>query len=215
MAVKARKVYAAGPSRRFDRNLVVIGGGSAGWSRPTSPPRSRPESHAGREAQAGRRLPQHRLRALQGADPLGEVAVAHAARASSACRAAPAPTFRFRRGDGARAARGAPTVEPHDSVERYTGLGVDVVEGTAKIVSPWEVEITRHNGARRALSTRSIVIAAGARPFVPPIPGHRGGRLPHLGYRLEPARTARRLVVLGGGPIGCELTQAFARLGAR
>ena len=62
-------------------------------------------------------------------------------------------------------------VEPHDSVERYKSLGVDVAEGSARIVSPWEVEITLQDGSVKRLTTRSIVIAAGARPFVPPIPG--------------------------------------------
>jgi pyruvate/2-oxoglutarate dehydrogenase complex dihydrolipoamide dehydrogenase (E3) component len=106
-------------------------------------------------------------------------------------------------------------VEPHDSAERYTELGVDVIEGTAKIVSPWEVEITRTNGAAQRLSTRAIVIAAGARPFVPPIPG-----IEEVGYLTSDTvwklrRLPRRLVVLGGGPIGSELTQTFARLGAK
>jgi pyruvate/2-oxoglutarate dehydrogenase complex dihydrolipoamide dehydrogenase (E3) component/uncharacterized membrane protein YdjX (TVP38/TMEM64 family) len=100
-------------------------------------------------------------------------------------------------------------VEPHDSVERYTKLGVDVLQGKAKIVSPWEVEI---NGRR--LTTRAIVIAAGARPVVPPIPG-----LEEVGYltsdTLWSMKTLpRRLTILGGGPIGSELAQAFARLGS-
>jgi dihydrolipoamide dehydrogenase len=103
------------------------------------------------------------------------------------------------------------TIEPHDSVERYTGLGVEVITGTAKIISPWQVEIKTAEEIR-IISTRAIVIAAGARPFVPPIPG-----LNDVGYltsdniwllREKPAR----LLVLGGGPIGCELAQAFARL---
>ena len=107
------------------------------------------------------------------------------------------------------------TVEPHDSVERYTELGVDVIEGTAKIVSPWEVEITRNNGAIERLTTRSIVIAAGAHPFVPPIPG-----IEEIGYLTSDTvwdlrQLPRRLVVLGGGPIGSELTQTFARFGAK
>jgi pyruvate/2-oxoglutarate dehydrogenase complex dihydrolipoamide dehydrogenase (E3) component len=114
-----------------------------------------------------------------------------------------------------RVQRVVKTVEPHDSVERYTGLGVDVIEGSAKIVSPWEVEFVRHNGATGKLSTRSIVIAAGARPFVPPIPG-----IEEVGYLTsdnlwELRELPERLLVLGGGPIGCELTQAFARLGSR
>ncbi len=107
------------------------------------------------------------------------------------------------------------TVAPHDSVARYTGLGVDVVEGTARIVTPWEVEITRGDGSVQRLSTRSIVIATGARPAVPPIPG-----LDAVGYLTSDTVWAlrelpRRLVVLGGGPIGSELAQAFARLGAK
>ena len=107
------------------------------------------------------------------------------------------------------------TVEPHDSAERYTELGVDVIAGTAKIVSPWEVDITREDGATQRLSTRAIVIAAGARPFVPPIPG-----IEAVGYLTSDTvwnlrQLPRRLVVLGGGPIGSELTQTFARLGAK
>lgn len=107
------------------------------------------------------------------------------------------------------------TIEPHDSAERYTGLGVDVVHGSAKIVSPWEVDITREDGSVQRLSTRSIVIATGARPFVPPIPG-----IEEVGYLTSDTvwdlhELPKRLVVLGGGPIGAELTQAFARLGAR
>ena len=106
------------------------------------------------------------------------------------------------------------TVEPHDSTERYTELGVEVVQGRAKIVSPWEVDITAEDGSVRRLSTRSIVIATGARPFVPPIPG-----IETIGYLTSDTvwnlrELPQRLVVLGGGPIGAELTQAFARLGA-
>jgi pyruvate/2-oxoglutarate dehydrogenase complex dihydrolipoamide dehydrogenase (E3) component/uncharacterized membrane protein YdjX (TVP38/TMEM64 family) len=109
-------------------------------------------------------------------------------------------------------------VEPHDSVERYTALGVDVVQGYARIVDPWTVEVTQVDGTEQRLTTRSIVIAAGAHPFIPPLPG-----LQDVGYltsdtlwdafaRLEAIPS--RIVVLGGGPIGCELSQAFARLGA-
>lgn len=100
-------------------------------------------------------------------------------------------------------------IEPHDSVERYTGLGVDVMQGSAKLVSPWHVDI---DGT--VLSARSIVIASGAEPFVPPIPG-----LDQTGYVTSDTiwnltELPRRLVVLGGGPIGSELTQSFARLGS-
>ncbi len=105
-------------------------------------------------------------------------------------------------------------IEPHDSVERFTGLGVDVVLGHAKITSPWTVEITTPTG-KQTLSTRTIVIATGARPFVPPIPG-----LDVVGYETSDTiwgltTLPQRLVVLGGGPIGCELAQSFARLGAQ
>ncbi len=105
-------------------------------------------------------------------------------------------------------------VEPHDSVERYTELGVDVIQGSAKIISPWQVEISTDLG-KKVISTRSIVIAAGAKPFVPPIPGVE--KIDYLtsdniwSLREKP----KRLLVLGGGPIGCELAQAFARLGCK
>lgn len=115
----------------------------------------------------------------------------------------------------ARVQRVVAAIEPHDSVERYAGLGVDVVQGHATLTSPWTVEIRRADGGLQTLSTRAIVIAAGARPFVPPIPG-----LQDVGFltsdTLWDLRTLpRRLVVLGGGPIGCELAQAFARLGSQ
>ncbi len=107
------------------------------------------------------------------------------------------------------------TVEPHDSVERYAGLGVDVVLGEAKITSPWTVEITRHDGSRQTLTTRAIVIAAGAAPFVPPIPGIEAVGYVTSDTLWELRELPRRLVVLGGGPIGSELAQAFARLGSK
>ena len=99
-------------------------------------------------------------------------------------------------------------IEPHDSVERYTGLGVDIEQGEAKIVSPYAVEV---NG--KTITTRNIVIATGARPFVPPIEG-----INEVDYftsdNLWDLRTQpKKMVVLGGGPIGSELTQSFNRLG--
>ncbi|MBX9817420.1 MAG: FAD-dependent oxidoreductase, partial [Burkholderiaceae bacterium] len=109
-------------------------------------------------------------------------------------------------------------IEPHDSVERYTGLGVEVLQGYAKIVNPWTVEIALNDGGTQTLTTRNIVIAAGARPFVPPLPG-----LDEVGYVTSDTlwdefakldEVPQRLVVLGGGPIGCELAQSFARLGS-
>ncbi|MBU0883300.1 MAG: FAD-dependent oxidoreductase [Gammaproteobacteria bacterium] len=101
-------------------------------------------------------------------------------------------------------------IEPHDSVERYTGLGVDVIQGEAKILTPWTVEV---NG--QTLSSRNLIIAAGARPFVPNIPGLEQVQA----YTSDTIWTLRQqprwLLVLGGGPIGCELSQAFQRLGSQ
>lgn len=99
-------------------------------------------------------------------------------------------------------------VEPHDSIKRYQGLGVECIEGEARLVSPWEVEV---NGQR--LASRHIVIATGARPLVPKLPGL--DQVPYLtSDSLWQLRTPpRRLLVLGGGPIGCELAQSFAQLG--
>ncbi|EPU3917049.1 FAD-dependent oxidoreductase [Aeromonas hydrophila] len=99
-------------------------------------------------------------------------------------------------------------VEPHDSVARYEGLGVECIQGEAKLVSPWEVEV---NGQR--LASRHIVLATGARPLVPTLPGLE--QVPWLtSDTLWQLRSApRQLLVLGGGPIGCELAQSFALLG--
>ncbi len=100
-------------------------------------------------------------------------------------------------------------IAPHDSPERYAGLGVDVIHGEATLVSPWEVEVDG-----RRISARSLVIATGARPLVPDLPG-----LADSGYLTSDTvwglRTLPpRLLVLGGGPVGCELSQAFARFGS-
>ncbi|ELO1555374.1 FAD-dependent oxidoreductase [Aeromonas hydrophila] len=107
-----------------------------------------------------------------------------------------------------RVARVIKEVEPHDSIERYQGLGVECIEGEARLVSPWEVEV---NGQR--LASRHIVLATGARPLVPTLPGLE--QVPWLtSDTLWQLRTApRQLLVLGGGPIGCELAQSFALLG--
>ena len=105
-------------------------------------------------------------------------------------------------------------VEPHDSVERYSGLGVEVLQGHARMTSPWTVEVKLADGATQTLTTKAIVIAAGASPFVPPIPG-----LKEAGFLTSDTvwgltELPGRLVVLGGGPIGSELAQSFARLGS-
>jgi pyruvate/2-oxoglutarate dehydrogenase complex dihydrolipoamide dehydrogenase (E3) component/uncharacterized membrane protein YdjX (TVP38/TMEM64 family) len=109
-------------------------------------------------------------------------------------------------------------IEPHDSVERYTGLGVDVVQGYARIVNPWTVEITGPQGEMQTLTTRSIVIATGARPFVPPLPGIEAVGVLTSDTMWDALsalpQAPKRVVVLGGGPIGCELSHAMARLGS-
>lgn len=106
-------------------------------------------------------------------------------------------------------------IEPHDSVERFTGLGVDCVKGYARFVDPWTIEI---DGARQ-LTAKSLIIATGAAPFIPPLPGvEDSGYLTSetLWDAMADRPTApNRLVILGGGPIGCELAQAFQRLGSK
>lgn len=105
-------------------------------------------------------------------------------------------------------------VAPHDSVERYSELGVDVILGEAKIVSPWSVEVQTVAG-KQILTTRAIVIAAGARPFVPPIPGLDEAGYLTSGTLWDLRILPKRLLVLGGGPIGCELAQCFTRFGSK
>ena len=119
----------------------------------------------------------------------------------------------------ARIAKVIASIAPHDSVQRYTDLGVDVLQGHARIVNPWVVEVTQPGHDPKRIRTRSIVIAAGAQAVVPDLPG-----LQDVGFATSDTLWAQlatckelpqRIVVLGGGPIGCELGQAFARLGAR
>ncbi len=101
-------------------------------------------------------------------------------------------------------------VEPHDSVERYTKLGVDCIEGEAKIKSPHTVEV---NGKK--LTARSIIIATGAAPAIPKIPGLDQANYLHTENIWDLFKQPKRLVIIGGGPIGCELGQCFARLGTK
>jgi pyruvate/2-oxoglutarate dehydrogenase complex dihydrolipoamide dehydrogenase (E3) component/uncharacterized membrane protein YdjX (TVP38/TMEM64 family) len=212
-AFKARRVYSRWQKpARFDRNVVVIGAGSAGLV----------AAYIAAAVKARVTLVEKQR---MGGDCLNTGCVPSKALIRSAkflSHVGRAAEFGIRRADAdfdfaevmERVQRVIRTVEPHDSVERYTGLGVECLTGEARIVSPWEVEIRTGTG-RRKLSTRSIVIAAGARPFVPPIPG-----VEQVGYLTsdsvwELRELPPRLVVLGGGPIGCELTQCFARFGSK
>ena len=211
--VKARRVYAKWPKpKRFDCNLVVIGAGSAGLV----------TAYIAAAVKAKVTLiEKHRM----GGDCLNTGCVPSKALIRSAkllSHIRRSPEFGIRQAEAEfefaevmeRVQRVIREVAPHDSVERYTGLGVEVIEGAAKITSPWTVDVTTAEGTR-TLTTRSIVIAAGARPFVPPIPG-----LEEVGYLTSDTvwnlRTLpKRLIVLGGGPIGSELTQTLARLGSQ
>jgi pyruvate/2-oxoglutarate dehydrogenase complex dihydrolipoamide dehydrogenase (E3) component/uncharacterized membrane protein YdjX (TVP38/TMEM64 family) len=213
-AVKARRAYARWHRPEgFDRNLVVIGAGSAGLV----------AAYIAAAVKAKVTLVEkHRM----GGDCLNtgcvpSKALIKTARVLSTIRRAKeyglanaVAEFDFAE-VMERVQRVVKAIEPHDSVERYRGLGVDCVQGEAKIVSPWLVEVTLPDGTKKAFATRAIVIAAGARPFVPPIPGiEQTGYLTSdtlWGLRELPVR----LVVLGCGPVGCELAQAFARFGSQ
>ncbi len=216
--IKRRRVYARFTRpRRYDRNMVVIGAGAAGLV----------TSIIGATVKARVTLVEaHKM----GGDCLNygcvpSKALIKSARVADQIRragafglAASEPHVDFR-AVMARVRSVITAIEPHDSVERYTGLGVDVVAGYAKIVDPWTVEIARVDGTVQRLTTRSIVIAAGAEPIVPPLPG-----LEQSGYLTSDTlwdafaqldRVPGRVVVLGGGAIGCELAQALARLGGK
>ena len=198
---------------RFDRNLVVIGAGSAGLV----------SAYIAAALKAKVTLVE---RGRMGGDCLNTGCVPSKALIRTARLVAQigrAGEFGLRNAQAEvdfaaameRVRRVVGEVAPHDSVERYTALGVEVIAGRARIATPWEIDITRTDGSVQRLSTRSIVIATGAEPVIPDVPG-----LAASGYvtsdtvwslRTLPAR----LLVLGGGPIGCELSQAFARLGSK
>jgi len=212
-AIKARKVYAKWPRpKRFDRNLVVIGAGAAGLV----------SAYIAAAVKARVTLiEKHRM----GGDCLNTGCVPSKALIKSArliSQIGRAREYGIRSATAEfdfadvmeRVQRVIRTVEPHDSMERYTELGVECIQGEAKITSPWSVEVKTRDGTR-TLTTRAIVIAAGASPLVPPIPG-----IAEVGYvtsdtMWEMRELPRRLVVLGGGPIGSELTQCFARFGSQ
>jgi pyruvate/2-oxoglutarate dehydrogenase complex dihydrolipoamide dehydrogenase (E3) component/uncharacterized membrane protein YdjX (TVP38/TMEM64 family) len=220
--IHARKVYARWKRpARFDRNMVVIGGGSAGLV----------SAYIAAAVKAQVTLVErHRM----GGDCLNTGCVPskalirtakllHQARKSQAYGIR-AMNAEFDFADVMeRVQRVITEIEPHDSVERYTALGVECLRGEATIRSPWEVEVElagpQEGGAqapqKRTITTRNIVIAAGARPLVPPIPGIDEVGCLTSDTIWELRELPRRLLVLGGGPIGCELAQAFARLGAQ
>jgi len=218
-AVQKRKVYARWANQRpktFDRNLVVIGGGAGGLV----------SAYIAAAVKAKVTLIEaHKM----GGDCLNygcvpskalikSAKLAHQMRhASNYGLSDAAPSFSFK-AVMQRVHDVIKAIEPHDSIERYTGLGVEVLQGYGKLLNPWTVEVALSNGTTQRLTARSIVIAAGARPFVPPLPG-----LDDVGYVTSDTlwnefakldEVPKRLAVLGGGPIGCELAQSFARLGS-
>jgi pyruvate/2-oxoglutarate dehydrogenase complex dihydrolipoamide dehydrogenase (E3) component/uncharacterized membrane protein YdjX (TVP38/TMEM64 family) len=218
--IQKRKVYARWADQRpktFDRNLIVIGGGAAGLV----------SAYMAAAVKAKVTLIEaHKM----GGDCLNYGCVPSKALIKSAKIAHQmrhgaqyglsntAPSFSFKavmqRVHGVNHASA-----PHDCVARYTELGVEVLQGHGKLVNPWTVEVTLNTGQVQRLTARSMVIAAGARPMVPPLPG-----LEDVGYVTSDTLweafaklddIPKRIVVLGGGPIGCELSQSFARLGAQ
>ncbi|CAM3840494.1 Mercuric reductase [Vibrio aerogenes CECT 7868] len=216
--IHARRVYASYPKpKTFDRNLIVIGAGAGGLV----------TAYIAAAVKAKVTLVEaHKM----GGDCLNygcvpSKALIKSAKVAQQIRHAERyglengeSSFSFRR-VMARIQEVIRTVEPHDSIERYTQLGVEVIEGYAQLVDPWTVEIKRHDGEVQRLTSRATVLATGARPFVPPLPG-----IQESGYVTsdtlwdvfaERDQAPARLVVLGGGPIGCELAQSFARLGSQ
>ena len=211
---QARKVYARFKKpASFDRNLIVIGGGSAGLvtayiAAAVKAKVTLVEQHAlGGDCLNTGCVPSKAL--IRSAKFLS-----HVQRAREFGMRSASVDFDF--GEAMeRVQRVIQAIEPHDSVARYTALGVDVAQGRARIVTPWEVEITHPDGRVQRLTTRAIVIAAGARPFVPPIPGLDLVDVLTSDNVWQLRQRPERLLVLGGGPIGSELTQTFARLGCQ
>lgn len=216
--LQRRRVYAKWKRpQKFDRNLIVIGAGAAGLV----------TAYIGAAVKAKVTLIEtHKT----GGDCLNYGCVPSKALIKSARLAhqmchgdkyglkAIVPEFSFSK-VMERVHEVIRTVAPHDSVERYTKLGVEVLEGYACIKDPWTVEVKLHNGDIQRLTTRNIVIATGAQPIVPPLPG-----LDDVGYVTSDTlwdefakkdAPPSRLIILGGGPIGCELAQSFARLGSK
>ncbi|AFT74364.1 FAD-dependent oxidoreductase [Alteromonas macleodii] len=215
--VNRRRVYKGySKPKKFDRNLVVIGAGAGGLV----------TSYIAAAVKAKVTLVEA---GEMGGDCLNygcvpSKAIIKTAKVANQMRHADSyglepvtPAMSFKR-VMARVHEVIAAIAPNDSVERYTSLGVDVAKGYAKIIDPWTVEIKKNDGGTQTLTTKNIVVATGAAPFIPELPG-----IEQSGYvtsdtlwtkfaELEDA--PKRLIVLGGGPIGCELAQAFSRLGS-
>jgi pyruvate/2-oxoglutarate dehydrogenase complex dihydrolipoamide dehydrogenase (E3) component len=215
---RRRRVYARWQRpKHFDRNLVVIGAGAAGLV----------SAYIAATVRAKVTLVEsHRM----GGDCLNtgcvpSKALIRSARLAAALReaerfglSAPEPTVLFRAVMD-RVREVIARIEPHDSVARYTGLGVEVLHGHARIRDPWTVEVRGEDGHAVSLRTRAIVIATGARPILPEVPGIAEADC-QSSETLWDWLSARddvptRTVVLGGGSIGVELAQALSRLGSR
>jgi len=207
--IKTRRLYAQWPRpETFDRNLVVIGAGAAGLvtayiAAVVKAKVTLIESHKmGGDCLNYGCVPSKAL--IRSAKFLK-----HAKHSKSLGITQTHVEYEFA-DVMARVHRVIKTVEPHDSIERYTQLGVEVIGGKAKITSPWSIEV---NG--QTLTTRAIVIATGASPIIPDIPGLESVRHYTSDTIWTLTERPERFVVLGGGPIGCELAQAFARFGCQ
>lgn len=207
-SIKKRKVYAAYTKpTSFDNNMLVIGAGAGGLV----------SSYIAAAVKAKVTLVEKHL---MGGDCLNTGCVPSKAlirSAKFAYEANNAEKFGYEKVNAQanfskvmeRVHNVIQQVEPHDSVERYTKLGVNCVQGTAKIISPWEVEIDG-----KKVTTQNIVVATGARPLVPAIPGLQDVDYLTSDTLWQITELPEKLLVLGGGPIGCELTQSFSRLGS-
>lgn len=216
-AVRRRKVHARwNKPAKFDRNLIVIGAGAAGLVSSYIAAATKAKVTLVEAGEMGGDclnfgcVPSKAL--IRSAKLAHQMR--HADRYGLAPKDPPVPFAQVIE----RVHRVISEIAPHDSVERYTGLGVEVLKGRARLIDPSTVEIALNDGGTQRLTTRGIIIATGAAPFVPPLPG-----LAEVGYLTsdtiwEALRhrddAPKRLVMLGGGPIGCELAQAFARLGS-
>ncbi len=211
-AAQARKVYAKWTRpARYDCNVVVIGAGSAGLvtayiAAAVKAKVTLIEKHKmGGECLYTGCVPSKAL--IRSAKFLAQARAAQMLGMRSA-----AVEFDFA-DVMQRVQRIIASIEPHDSIARYTSLGVDCVTGDAKITSPWTVEVTTAAG-KRTVTTKNIVIATGARAYLPPIPGLAAINPLTSDTIWSLRELPRRLAILGGGPIGCELAQCFARFGS-